>query len=100
MRITTPLSLLPLLALSLAACGSGAVSTEDLESEVSDQIESLDGNAPDEVACANDLDAEVGAEVHCSFTEGDETYGMTLTVTEVVDDTAMFDIVLDDQPGG
>ncbi len=87
-------------AFALTACGSDAVSSDDLESEVAAQLEELTGQAPDSVSCPDDLPAEVGAEVRCTLTAGSDTFGLTLTVTEVDGDTASFDIVVDDAPQG
>ena len=42
--------------------------------------------------------AEVGAEVRCTLTSEETTYGLTVTVTSIEDDQVLFDIVVDDQP--
>jgi hypothetical protein len=88
------------LILGATACGSDSVSTADLEAEVAAQLEAEVGQAPDSVDCPDGLPAEVGAEVRCTLTSGDTTYGMTLTVTSVEDDQALFDVVVDDEPQG
>ena len=86
------------LALGVAACGSDAVSTDDLEDEVSTQLEAQVGQAPDSVDCPETLPAEEGAEVRCTLTNGGETIGMTLTVTTVEGKDVGFDIAVDDEP--
>ena len=88
------------LMLGATACGSGSVSTADLEAEVSVQLEQLVGQAPDSVDCPDALPAEVDAEVRCTLTSGDTTFGLTLTVTSVEDGKALFDVVVDDAPQG
>ena len=88
------------LMLGATACGSGSVSTADLEAEVSVQLEQLVGQAPDSVDCPDALPAEVDAEVRCTLTSGDTTFGLTLTVTSVKDGKALFDVVVDDAPQG
>lgn len=81
-------------------CGSESVSTTDLDAEVSTQLEAEVGQAPDSVDCPDALPAEVDAEVRCTLTSGDTTFGLTLTVTGVENDEAVFDIVVDDEPQG
>lgn len=88
------------LILGVTACGSGSVSTADLEAEVAAQLEAEVGQAPDSVDCPDELPGEVGAEVRCTLTSGDTTFGLTLTVTSVEDDQALFDVVVDDEPQG
>ncbi len=84
----------------LSACGSDAVSTGDLEQEVSDQLEAEVGEAPDSIDCPDPLPAEVGAEVRCTLTDADTSFGLTLTVTEVDGEDVAFDILVDDAPEG
>jgi hypothetical protein len=86
------------LILGATACGSGSVSTADLEAEVATQLETVVGQAPDSVDCPDELPAEVGAEVRCTLTSDATTFGLTLTVTSVEDDQALFDVVVDDEP--
>jgi len=86
--------------LGATGCGSESVSTNDLEAEVAAQLEVVVGQAPDSVDCPDPLPAEVGAEVRCTLTSGDTTFGLTLTVTSVEDDQALFDVVVDDEPQG
>ena len=88
------------LMLGATACGSGEVSTDDLEAEVSAQLEPQVGQAPDSVDCPEALPAEVDAEVRCTLTSGDTTFGLTLTDTSVENDQALFDVVVDDAPEG
>jgi hypothetical protein len=88
------------LAFGVTACSSGSVSTSDLEDVVSTQLEATVGQAPDSVDCPEELPAEVGSEVRCTLTTDDTTFGLTLTVTSVEDDVALFDIAVDETPEG
>ncbi len=88
------------LVLGLAACGSNSVPSSDLETVVADQLEAEVGQAPDSVDCPDELPAEVGAEVRCSLTAEETTFGLTVTVTSIDGDDVLFDIVVDDAPEG
>ena len=92
---------IPALALGLAGCGAGSLSAEDVATGAEDALEEEVGQRPD-VACPEDLEAEVGAETRCTLTaEGLEgEYGVTVTVTSVEGDTANFDVQVDSQPQG
>lgn len=83
----------------LAGCASAhVVSARDAALEVSAALEARVGRAPEEVTCPDDLTAEAGSSMRCSLTDGGRTYGVTIRVTEVVDDVANFDIDVDEQP--
>ena len=56
-----------------------------------------DGKQVDEVSCP-DLPAAVGATQRCSLKAGDDTYGVTVTVTSVQDTDVKFDIQVDRTP--
>lgn len=98
-RRSTPLACVALLV-GLTACGGSSVSTTDLETEISDQLEAQVGRAPDSVDCPDSLPAEVGAEIRCTLTADGETYGLTVTATNVDGSDVLFDIVVDDAPEG
>lgn len=95
-------------ALVLAAC-SGARTVEPLAPEVvaeqiADALEAEVGVRP-VIACAEELEAEVGAEIECDLsTQGDpETiYPVTATVTAVDTETGQvdFDVAVADAPEG
>ena len=93
-------------ALVLAGCsfeastGGDSVDADTLADEVSSQLAESVGQEPDDVTCSDDLEAEVDAETRCELTAGDQTYGVTVTVTEVQDGNASFDIQVDDEPQG
>ena len=82
---------------SVSIGGSG-VESEELAQEVSDQLEASVGQAPDDVECPDGLDAEVGAEARCTLTDGDATYGVSVTATAVEGDEVSFDIAVDEEP--
>lgn len=54
------------------------------------------------VTCTDGLPAEVGAEIRCTLTAGNDPtrYGVTLTVTAVEADDVRFDVEVDDEPVG
>jgi len=89
----------PFLAAGLAACGAGSLTADDVAQSAEDALEAQVGLRPD-VACPDDLDAEVGAETRCTLSvEGDEQeYGVTVTITSVDDGTADFDVQVDEEP--
>jgi len=88
------------LILGVTACGSGSVSTGDLEKEVAAQLEATVGQVPDSVDCPDELPAEVGAEVRCTLTSDDVTFGLTVTVSSVEGDSVLFEFAVDDEPQG
>lgn len=82
--------------LLLASCSSEkSVSQSDVEDEVSSQLESQLGAAPD-VSCPDDLKAEVDQTMDCQVTTADQTVTVTVTVTSVDGDQANFSIELAD----
>ncbi|MDP3967443.1 MAG: DUF4333 domain-containing protein [Nocardioides sp.] len=93
-------------ALLLSGCsgsvsiGGSGVESDQLAQEVSDQLETTVGQAPDDVDCPDGLDAEVGAETRCTLTDGDATYGVSVTATAVEDGEVSFDIAVDGEPQG
>jgi hypothetical protein len=110
----TPRTVLAALAVVAAAtlatgCSASAsfeagkyVSQDKVEGQVADELEQGTGNRPEDVACEDDLKAEVGATVRCELTAGDgSTIGSTVEVTEVKDSQVSFHIQVDelDQQG-
>ena len=96
-----PLALLPVLV-ALGGCGGpGEVPAGEVATRAEDVLETEVGTRP-EITCLADLPAEEGAELRCTLTAGDDPaeYGVTVTVTSVEDDTAEFDVVVDDTPAG
>ena len=95
------LAAVPLLALGLAACGSGTLSADKVAKGAEDALEKQVGVRPD-ITCPEDLKAEVDAKTHCILTAGgDHTkYGVSVTITSVDRDKANFDVAVDDKPAG
>jgi hypothetical protein len=91
----------PFMALGLAACGASALSADDVAEGAEDALEAQVGARPN-VSCPDDLEAEVGAETRCTLSvDGDDQeYGVTVVVTSVEDDTANFDVQVDEEPVG
>ncbi|MEU6133543.1 DUF4333 domain-containing protein [Nocardioides sp. NPDC047086] len=79
----------------LAACGS--IAEDDLEKNVTDQLEKMAGQRPDKVDCPGDLKAEVGSEIRCTLTAGGDTLGLTVTVTSVEGTDAKYEIQVDEK---
>lgn len=83
----------------LAGCGQAEVSTDDLEKEVSAQLEQEVGTAPKSVSCDDPLPAEKDAEVRCVLTAPDDTQiGLTVTTTSVDGDNVKFAVQVDEEP--
>ncbi|GAA4286139.1 DUF4333 domain-containing protein [Georgenia daeguensis] len=106
---TAPAWVLPVLgALVLAGC-SGSRTVEPLAPEVvaeqiADALQEEVGVRP-VVACAEELEAEVGAEVVCDLTteaDPETIYPVTATVTAVDTETGQvdFDVAVADAPEG
>ena len=89
----------PVLVVGLAACGTGAMTPEQVAEGAAEALEARAGFRPD-VSCADELVAEVGAEARCTLVVDDAEYGVTATVTSVEDDTVNFDVQVDDEPFG
>ncbi|HXH80145.1 DUF4333 domain-containing protein [Nocardioides sp.] len=68
---------------ALSACGAGVVAEKDVEKGVSEQLTESVGQAPDDIDCPGDLEAEVGTTMRCTLTAGPDELGLTVTVTEV-----------------
>lgn len=87
-----------LFALALAGCGGNSIAAADIEEEVSAQLAATVGETPEDVECPDDVPAEVGETTRCVLTAEDGTQiGVTVTVTEVSDGEANFDIEVDDE---
>jgi len=96
------LALAPLVV-GLAGCPTAVAQTvtvdkEKVASAVSDQLATQVGRAPDSVTCPEDLEGVVGTELRCDLVAGNDTYGVTVTVTSVKGTTVNFDIAVDDKP--
>ena len=92
---TAPASLVIALLL-LSACGASVVAEKDLEKGVSDQLTESVGQAPDDIDCPGDLDAEVGKTMRCTLTAGPDELGLTITVTKVDGSEIDYDVEVDE----
>lgn len=80
-----------------AGCSiTSSIERDELEQEISTQLENEVGVAPDDVECPEDLDSEVGATVVCVLTAGEDELDVTVEVTSVEDGRALFDIAVED----
>jgi hypothetical protein len=96
------LALAPLVV-GLAGCSTAVAQTvpvdkETVASAVSDQLAKQVGRPPDSVTCPEDLEGVVGTELRCELVDGNNTYGLTVTVTSVEGTSVNFNIAVDDQP--
>jgi hypothetical protein len=96
------LALAPLVV-GLAVCSSAVAQTvtvdkETVASAVSDQLAKQVGRSPDSATCPEDLVGVAGTQLRCELVAGNDTYGVTVTVTSVKGTTVNFDIAVDDKP--
>jgi hypothetical protein len=82
----------------LTGCG-GTLDGDAVAEEAANVLTEQVGARP-EVACPDGLEEEVGAETRCTATVDGQTYGVTVTVTALDDESADFDVVVDRQPQG
>jgi Domain of unknown function (DUF4333) len=82
-----------------AACSSETVVDKaGLATEVSKQLSSSVGHAPESVTCPEDVTAKVGATTMCDLSDSGETYGVKVTITSVEGADVKFDMKVDDKP--
>ena len=75
------------------------VDKDDVAKQNSDQLAKQFGKAPESVTCPDNLKGTKGATLRCELTDAGQTYGVTVTVTDVQDGgDVLFDIKVDDQP--
>jgi hypothetical protein len=67
-------------------------------SRLSDQLTEKVGRKPDSVTCPDNLKGNQGATLRCELKDGGQTYGVTVTVTDVDAGDVHFDFKVDDQP--
>lgn len=95
-RIALP-SAIAVALLTLAGCGSAEVSTEELETVVTEQMTQIAGQAPDRVECPDPLPAEEGSEIRCTLYAGEDRLGITVTSKGPDGDEVKMDIQADDE---
>ena len=91
-RSLLPTAAVPV-ALAFAACGTGSVSSDELEKTVSTKLKQQVGVAPKSVACPDTgLEAKVGAKVTCVLTaDNGDKVDVFLTATKVDGSNVNFD---------
>jgi hypothetical protein len=67
-------------------------------SKLSDQLTEKVGRKPDSVTCPDNLKGNQGATLRCDLKDGGQTYGVTVTVTDVDAGDVHFDFKVDEQP--
>jgi hypothetical protein len=67
-------------------------------SKLSDQLTEKVGRKPDSVTCPDNLKGTQGATLRCQLKDEGQTYGVTVTVTDVDAGDVHFDFKVDDQP--
>lgn len=93
-------------ALTLSACSvtknssSDSVETGELEKQVTNSLTEQVGQAPKDVDCPNELEAEEGARTRCTLTTPDGIkYGLTVTADRKSSEEAVqIDIKVDEKP--
>jgi phenylpyruvate tautomerase PptA (4-oxalocrotonate tautomerase family) len=74
------------------------VDKADVASQISDQLAKQVGHAPEKVSCPDNLKGNQGATLQCDLTDEGQTYGVTVTVTDVQAGDVLFDFKVDEQP--
>ena len=85
-------------ACSFSAGTSVSVDKDDLAKEISAQLKSEVGRAPESVECPDNLKGEVGATTRCTLNDSGETYGVDVNVTKVDGSDVKFKLKVDDKP--
>jgi hypothetical protein len=93
--------LAPLLLLGPVACGSDVIRAASVADGAEQALEEQLGLRP-EVSCPDDVAATVGATARCTAQPPGEatTYGVTVTVTEIEDEEAVYAVTVDDDAAG
>ena len=91
------LVLAPLLV--VAGCGTPAVPADEVADDVATLLEDQVGVRP-EIACPDELPVEVGAQMRCTLTAGEDPteYGVTVTVEAVDGDKPAYSVEVDQEP--
>lgn len=97
-RVLSSVAALVALA-ALAGCGgdgTAQVDRDDLEEGIASDLEKEVGARPDKITCPGDLAGEVGETMRCELTEGADSLGLTVEVTEVDGTDVAYSIVVDE----
>ena len=80
-------------AVALTGCGEDVLDEADVEAEVKKALTEEVGQEPKRIDCPGDLDAKVGEKMRCTLiAEDDSEVDVDITVTEVKDGNAKYDI--------
>jgi uncharacterized protein DUF4333 len=74
------------------------VDKSQVANKISDQLTQQVGSRPDSVTCPDNLKGEKGATLRCDLKDGNQTYGVTVTVTNVDAGDVNFNFKVDNQP--
>ena len=90
-------ALAPLLLLGPVACGSDVITAASVADGAEQALEEQLGLRP-EVTCPDDVEATVGATVRCTATPPEDAteFGVTVTVTEIDGEEAVYSVTVDD----
>ncbi|WP_447644621.1 DUF4333 domain-containing protein [Nocardioides zeae] len=84
--------------LLLSACGTDTVDQNDLEDQVKASLTESVGQAPKDIDCPDELEAEEGATTTCVLTaDDDSTIDVEVEVSGVDDDRVDLDIQVADE---
>ncbi len=89
------------LLLALGCCTTGALAAADVAT-AAEKVLARQSGVRGTVTCPEDLADEVGAEIRCTLTAGDDPaqYGVRIRVTSVDAHSVRFDVAVDRQPTG
>jgi len=74
------------------------VDKNQVANTISDKLTEQAGRKPDSVTCPDNLKGAEGATLRCQLTDGNQKFGVSVTVTDVDAGTVNFNIQVDDQP--
>ena len=74
------------------------VDKNQVANTISDKLTEQAGRKPDSVTCPDNLKGAEGATLRCQLTDGNQKFGVNVTVTNVDAGTVNFNIQVDDQP--
>jgi hypothetical protein len=90
-------ALAPLLLLGPVACGTDVLPAKQVADGAAKALEPQVGVRPD-VSCPEDVEQTVGATARCTAGVAGATYGVTVTVTGVDGEDAVYSVEVDDKP--
>lgn len=74
------------------------IDKDKVASRLSGQLTEQIGSAPDWVTCPENLKGLVGATLRCQLGDGDDKYGITVTVTSVEGSNVGYNYAVDSEP--